>query len=157
MKKRVELVCAMMLLGSALASSLRYDCNFHGNLPFSTNFAWPSVSSHTVMAQRFVRMVPPKAAVSAQSQLVPHLSERRAIYLFPYASDSAEYIFLDTTSDIYPYNDSSAYERAVQAVFTSGSYGILAWNDGLLLLKRDWPPPTALMLSTLFARHRHAR
>jgi uncharacterized membrane protein len=141
---RVDLICLMALLGLTLASSLHYDFTFHGNLPFSTNFAWPTVSPHVVRIQQFVHIIPPTVSVSAQSHLVPHISERRDIYLFPYASDSAEYIFLDTTGDIYPYNDSGAYERAIRVVLSSGQYGVLAWDDGLLLLKRGLPPPTTV-------------
>jgi uncharacterized membrane protein len=156
-KEGIEVRWLMALLGLTLASSLHYDFQFYGNLPFSTNFTWPSISSHAALAQRFIRMIPPTAAVSAQSPLVPHISERYAIYLFPYASNSAEYIFLDVTGDIYPYYDSSVYERAVYAVLSSGYYGILAWDDGYLLLKRGLSPPTTATLDTIFAVPRYSK
>jgi hypothetical protein len=144
----------MALLSLTLATSLHYDLRFHGPLPFSTDFTWPDVSSHAVLAEEFGRMIPPMASVSAQSQLVPHVSERRAIYLFPYASDSAEYIFLDTTGDIYPYYAVTEYEHAVKVVLSRGHYGILASEDGFLLLKRGWLPPTEDALHTIFSRER---
>jgi hypothetical protein len=73
--------------------------------------------------------------------------------LFPYASDSAEYIFLDTTSDIYPYFGVGAYNRAVQKVLASGHYGVLAQDDGFILLKRGLSPPSETTLNMLFAAH----
>ena len=148
---RLELVWLTMLLGLTLVSSLHYDFTFHGNLPFATNFIWPTVSPHVARIQQFIDIIPPAASVSAQSHIVPHISERRDIYLFPYGSDSVEYIFLDTTGDVYPYYDSSAYESVVRMVLSSGQYGILASDDGLLLLKRGLPPPTASTLNRLFS------
>jgi uncharacterized membrane protein len=151
---KVEFLWLVGLLSLTLISSLRYDFRFHGSLPFSTHFTWPEVSAHTVLAQQFIQMIPPTASVSAQSQLVPHVSQRRDIYLFPYGKDSAEYIFLDTTSDIYPYFGVSAYDHAVQTVLASGRYGILAQSDGFLLLERGLPPPPNTSLNTIFAVHK---
>jgi uncharacterized membrane protein len=131
-----------LLLGSSLASALHYDRTFFGKLPFSVDFVWPTTSSHTQLAEQFVKQIPPTASVSAQSSLVPHVSHREAIYLFPYVSDEAEYIFLDTTSDIYPYMTIDAYKRAVQAVLCHGQYGIVQQQDGLILLKRGLTPPS---------------
>jgi hypothetical protein len=85
-------------------------------------------------------MIPPTASVSAQSKLVPHLSEREHIYLFPYADDLADYVFLDVTSDPYPYN-ASQYMREVQRILLSGQYGVLSAQDGYLLLKRGLSGP----------------
>lgn len=45
--------------------------------------------------------IPPSAAVSAQSPLVPHLVNRERIYMFPEIYD-AEYVILDTSLNIYP-------------------------------------------------------
>jgi hypothetical protein len=150
---KVEFLLLVGLLSLTLVSALRYDFRFHGNLPFSANFIWPKVTSHNVLAQRFVQIIPPTASVSAQSRLVPHVSQRRDIYLFPYASDSAEYIFLDITSDTYPYLGTEMYEHAVHAVIASGHYGILAQDDGFLLLKRGLPPPPDIALDMIFATH----
>lgn len=47
--------------------------------------------------------IPTTAAVSAQSPLVPHLANRRNVYLFP-ESYGAQYIVLDTALNTYPMN-----------------------------------------------------
>ncbi len=98
-------------------------------------------SAHTDLAQHFIDMIPADASVSAQSALVPHISHRSHIYLFPYGDDYADYVFLDVTSDIYPFF-SHDYIAAAKKVLLSGHYGILAAQDGYLLLKRGLPPPS---------------
>ena len=133
------LLAALLML--VLFSAVRTDYVFFGRMPFSEGFRWPTVSAHTALAQRFIAMIPPDASVSAQTALVPHLSQRVSIYLFPYATDVADYIFLDVTGDIYPYFGSLDYIREVKKVLLSGNYGIMAAQDGYLLLKRGLPPP----------------
>jgi uncharacterized membrane protein len=147
--RRGEKLVLCLLWGLSLVSALHYDRKFFGKLPFSTNFVWPTTSSHTRLAEQFVMQITPTASVSAQSALVPHISQREAIYLFPYVSDKSEYIFLDTTSDIYPYVTLQEYQQAVQAVLSSGQYGIVRQEDGLLLLKRGLPPPSHAMQQSI--------
>jgi uncharacterized membrane protein len=128
-----------ILLGLALFSTIRSDVLYHGHLPFSQGFQWPMPSAHTALAQQFIEKLPPHASVSAQSQLVPHLSHRSAIYLFPYAVNQAQYIFLDVTSGVYPYYSFHDYLQAVKDTLSSGQYGILAAQDGYLLLRHGLP------------------
>src|SRR5947199_8749978 len=63
----------LALLALMLFFSLRADYYFHGHLPFSQGFSWPSVTAHPLLAQRLINMLPPTASVSAQSKLVPHI------------------------------------------------------------------------------------
>jgi hypothetical protein len=143
-----------LLLVAVMLSALRTDYYFHGQLPFSIGFQWPQSSAHTALAQHFIDMIPPDASVSAQTKLVPHLSQRKSIYMFPdedsfdkYGNDEdthAEYIFLDVTGDIYPYLDSQPYDSAVKQVLASGKYGVVAAQDGYLLLKYGLPAPHTL-------------
>lgn len=112
----------------------------YGSLPFSQGFTWPQVTPHDQLAQRFGAMIPPSASVSAQSNLVPHVSERANIYLFPYQDDRADYIFLDVTNYTYPLY-SAQYNSDVNHILLGGNYGIVAAEDGYLLLKRGLPSP----------------
>ncbi len=128
------LILSIMLLGV-----LRHEQSY-GVLPFTQNYMWPQVTAHDERAQRFIHMIPANASVSAQSSLVPHISQRKNIYLYPYGVGVASYVFLDVTSDVYPYI-SSAYTNAVKNMLLDGDYGILAAGDGYLLLKRGLPAP----------------
>ncbi|GAC1361968.1 MAG: hypothetical protein NVSMB44_16540 [Ktedonobacteraceae bacterium] len=110
-----------------------------GVMPFSSGFSWPQASSHTRLASSFLQLIPPTASVSAQSALVPHVSQRRAIFLFPYQDTQVDYVFLDVTSEVYPFWSSLDYIREAKRVVLSGNYGILAARDGYILLKRGLP------------------
>lgn len=48
-----------------------------------------------------LKIIPDDAVVSAMNNLVPHLTSRRKIYLFPYIDD-AEYLVLNEKSNNYP-------------------------------------------------------
>ncbi|MBV9232245.1 MAG: DUF2079 domain-containing protein [Chloroflexi bacterium] len=137
----IHAILLVLMLGITLAATIRADYYFYGQLPFSKGFTWPAASAHTALAQRFIDMIPPDASVSAQTKLVPHLSHRTSIYMFPYQDDKADYIFLDVTGDIYPYFGSAPYIREVKNVLLSGNYGIVAAQEGYLLLKHGLPAP----------------
>lgn len=135
---RAALLIVLALL--LLFSVLRVDQTY-GVLPFSRGFSLPEVSAHDAVANRFVDLIPPSASVSAQDTLVPHVSNRAHVYLFPYGVGSAEYLFLDVTADsVYPYQ-TGQYVSAVRALLLHGHYGVVAAQDGLLLLKYGLPAP----------------
>ena len=130
----------IVVLFAALFNMYRADVA-RGVLPFSNGFSWPQTSPHTELAASFLRLIPPTASVSAQSELVPHLSQRKDIFLFPYQDTRADYVFLDVTSEIYPFLNSVDYIREAKGLLLNGKYGILAARDGYLLLKKGLPSP----------------
>lgn len=120
-----------------LLSSIRSDYFFHGNMPFSQSFHWPQTTQHDLLGQRIASMIPSDASVSAQTMLVPHISQRARIYQFPYAKDVADYIFVDVTGDIYPYYDAIDYAYDVKTLWADGKHQVVTAQDGYLLLKRS--------------------
>ena len=128
-----------VLLALALFAVVHQDVTY-GAMPFSRGFGWPNVSAHDRLAGRIEAMIPASASLSAQSDLVPHVSQRTHIYLFPYGDTTADYIFLDVTGVTYPYS-SPQYIGEVKKVLLSGNYGVVTAQDGYLLLKRGLPPP----------------
>jgi uncharacterized membrane protein len=139
LERWIRSLSLFILIGFVLFSVVRHD-GLYGALPNTLGFHWPQVVPHDNLAQSFIERIPPTASVSAQSNLVPHISERSAIYLFPYGIDRAEYIFLDIISSPYPYQ-ADTYMAAVKKVLMSGQFGVVAAQDGYLLLKRGLPPP----------------
>jgi uncharacterized membrane protein len=124
------------LVGLMLLTGLRTQ-RLHGYLPLTQGFTWPRITDHARIGGDLAQLIPPDASVSAQSDLVPHLSQRRYAYLFPYQDDSADYIFLDVTGNLYPQLDSpSGYADQVKALLASGHFHLLAAQDGYLLLQR---------------------
>lgn len=101
---------------------------------------WPTVTAHDRLAQHFFTEIPAAAALSAQSNLVAHLSQRHAIYQFPDQWPTAAYIFLDMTGDYYPELSETAYLQAVQTMLQSGTFTVVDARDGYILLKQRATP-----------------
>ena len=57
-----------------------------------------------------ISYIPNSAAISAQSPIVPHVSNRKKVYLFPDISD-ANYIILDTSLITYPLTETSLEDK----------------------------------------------
>jgi len=144
--RNLHIMLLALMLIYILFNVLHQDYT-HSAMPFAQDFRWPHITAHTQLAQRFIDMIPPTASVSAQSRLVPHLSQRLNVYMFPYADDRANYILLDVTGDRYPYFNAQAYTREVKKVLQSGNYGIQAAENSYLLLERGLPPPAVLPYS----------
>ncbi len=132
-------VLLFALIGFVLFTVVRQDFTY-GALPFSQGFQWPQTTAHAQLAQRFVDMIPPTVAVSAQSSLVPHISQRSQIYLFPYDDNNADYVFLDVLSSTYPLNY-APYIHEVKSLLLNGKYGVVAAQDGYMLFKRGLAAP----------------
>jgi hypothetical protein len=139
----------VLLLALALFKVVQADYFFYGSLPFSQNFSWPVTSDRVAMAQHFIDMVPPNASVSAQTKLVPHLSHRYQIYMFPYGDEMTDYVLLDTAGDMYPFYGTDDYVKEAKSVILGGHYGIVAAQDGFILLKRGLASPGISPLSAI--------
>jgi uncharacterized membrane protein len=126
-------LCAM------LVSTLMIDYTFHSVLPFGQGVQWPQVTEHDRVFAKVLRLIPDEASVCAQSNLVPHMSERNKIYLFPYQDESADYIVLDTIEgDTYPI-DKGGYKKEVEKVIQNKNYDIIFSQDGYLVLRKRVP------------------
>ncbi len=132
----------VLLLSLGLILFAVYHADYErGTAPFSQEFKWPVQQAHYASVQPIIDIIPPTASVSAQSNLIPHISHRSHIYQFPYGDTVADYVFLDTTSDITPFYGSNDYINEAKSVLLNGNYGIAVARDGYLLLKRGLPAP----------------
>jgi uncharacterized membrane protein len=101
---------------------------------------FPRPSQHDAILARFFAEIPNQASVSTMSDLVPHLSSRDSIYLFPIVNN-AEFILLDLSpkANFWPFISIDARGMARDAAIPyliSGKYGLLHGDDGVLLLQR---------------------
>jgi uncharacterized membrane protein len=89
------------------------------------------------VARSLMAQIPPEASVSAQDELLPHLSHRREIYLFPTIED-ADYILMDRLGSTYPLKaeDYQVFWDAAQEPY---QYSTLFSEHDFLLLKRQGP------------------
>jgi uncharacterized membrane protein len=129
-----------------LAWSLGYQVQ-HGWTPLGRNFAWPRVTAHARLLDRFTAQIPPDAAVSTTPPLHPHLSHRRVIYQFPTVESraaeprviggetDADYVLVDVSgvTDMHP-NDVRA---AILNMLDSDQFGVADAADGYLLMSRQ--------------------
>src|SRR5262249_46645542 len=113
---------------------------------------FPAVSPNSQLGERIAESVPQDASVSAQSTLVPHLSERHLIYQFPFQDDNADYIFVDVTTGVfYPFANAAQYVNEIQRLLASCRFEVATAQDGYLLLHRRAvaPPPGQTCAATL--------
>ena len=106
------------------------------NLPQVSFWAWPTATAHSELAGSVVSLIPADASVCAQNTLVPHLSQRRYIYQYPYNAEQADYVILDTKGYIYPFASWDDYDQSVQTLLASGQFTTIFNLDGYLVLQR---------------------
>jgi uncharacterized membrane protein len=80
------------------------------------------ITAHHRHIETVLRQIPREATVAAQDPLVPHLSHRKQIYLFPWIPQNLQldYIVLDRAMNTYP---------LVRATYRSRFYDLLAGTD----------------------------
>jgi len=148
---RVSGILAACLLIATLALSCQY-----GRLLPKRGDVIPRPDPHAAVIESLMAQVPAGAPVSTLSDIVPHLTTRRTIYLFPDVAD-AEYLLLDTAprANFWPHTGLKARSKALRDMLPhiqSGTFGLIRQEDGALLLKRGLTPPrTAEALTALFS------
>ena len=89
------------------------------------------------VVRSLMAQIPPEASVSAQDELLPHLSHRREVYLFPTIED-ADYILIDRLGSTYPL-ETEDYEVFWQAAQDPYGYEKLYDDNDFILLRREEP------------------
>ncbi|MGD9891114.1 MAG: DUF2079 domain-containing protein [Dehalococcoidia bacterium] len=92
-------------------------------------------TAHDQAVERVIAAVPPDAAVSAQSGLLPHLSQRRDIWEFP-RLERAEYVIIDRTAWRTSQSDAAGFERTFHSLPAFGYCPVLT-DDGVTLYRRS--------------------
>src|SRR5207248_6143360 len=126
---------AMRLAGAALVGTSIVGYALEGAGPLGANFAPGLLTDHAKAAAVLAASLPPGAAVSATSALVPRVSSRPRVYVFP-AVEDADYVFLDLEASPAPTSAGDVYLRT-QSLLASGEWRLLAETDGLMLLSRE--------------------
>ena len=155
----VVAICSVYVLVAAL-----FNQHANGFSPLADNYSYPAVTAHDKIVNQILAMIPNNAAVSAQDNLNPHLSDRDQIYLFPDTDGGlVQYIALDATQPtgsvmrvcdlaVQVIGNNAACDVAAgpatpksipkassynpNAFLRSGKWTIVAANDGVLLLTK---------------------
>jgi len=117
--------------------------------PLSRNFVPEryTVSARALMAKEIMAGIPLEAGVVAQTDLVPHLSQRQLVHMFPEVPsyDRVDYVLLDRKGNRYPLAGSDeAYEQVVAEVAADPRFTQSEERDGFVLLKRSDEVPIPL-------------
>lgn len=98
-------------------------------------FPFPTVNSKSVgYLYQALKQIPPQAKISAQNTIVPHVSNRKILYLFPEIAD-ADYIILDTNLNTYPLSPENLHQK-IDQLRNSKSYQIFLENKTLIVFKK---------------------
>ena len=121
-----------------LAGSLSYHVAY-GHTPIAANFHVPRCGAHCTFRSQLLGYIPPDAAVSAQTTLVPHVSQRQAVYEYPQGLSVVDYVLLDVTSPQYAIATTDQFYASIDSLWQSGDFSLLAAQDGYLLFERRPP------------------
>ena len=142
-RKAISLSLVLLLAGYT-------NCYFFGYAPRAKGTPYSPLSRgfklrryrmtpHIKTGHKFLKLISPDALTSAQCCMVPHLTHRRHIYLYrgnrATPLETVEYIFLDIYNECRPFFCGS-YEEDVLNLLQEKKYGVLAYEDGWLILKK---------------------
>lgn len=125
-----------MVLSAGALFVVLVDHHQRGFSPLSVGISLPRPGEHEARVQEIARLIPPEAAVSAQTALNPHVSGRRDLYMYPLRVEGADYVFFDVTTSTEPYDVDDFHARAM-ALLRSGQYRLVAAADGIALLQHE--------------------
>jgi uncharacterized membrane protein len=124
-------------VGLVLGAGIAYLTQGAG--PLAANYAPATITEHARLANNLASALPPDAAVSASSPLVPRLSQRSTLYLFPTVLN-ADYVFVDLRATSAPTSPGDVFLR-VRNLLAQGGWEVQSASDGLLVLRRDDAAP----------------
>ena len=124
-----------------------------GYSPLAKPFHWPEVTQHHSLGMTLAASIPPDAPVVAQAELVPLVANRPYVRVWTGPFDEqAEYYLLDVSHPAFNNRD-RAQERLLADIAYEPTVGLIASQDGYLLLKKGAPrtPVTPEFFSFILA------
>lgn len=83
-----------------------------------------------------VSQIPASASVSAQSDIVPHLVNRRGLYFFPSSIEKAEYVIIDAKGNTWPMLDENEYISNAKKMQSDGNFKVIFSKESVMVFKR---------------------
>jgi len=122
--------CALIAMGA-------YQIDrYHGFVPLSDRYAGTyTIAPRDSIGWQLAAQIPRDVIVSAQFNLLPHVSQRQRAHIFPRIEDAA-YVWLDTQGVIEPFQTREEYLAAVDILRADPSFEIISEQDGFILFKR---------------------
>ncbi len=120
-----------LLLGATVGAYLAYGPGPLGGRFRPDEFA---VDAHVQTGREILRLIPRDASVSAQSDLVPHLTDRERVYTFPNLF-GADYIIVDTTASPWPFRPAE-FQRFLERIDRNPAWRLVVARDGYRVYRR---------------------
>ena len=140
MPKRWQKPALSLLLAASFSGWLMYSQMWPG-AAFSASAL--QVTTHDRLVDAALRSIPAQEVVAAQDRLVPHLSHRQQIYLFPWMppKEEIDLFALDRQTSPYPMS-AEDYRGAFYDFLADPHYEIVQQIDGFYLFRHtDTPAP----------------
>lgn len=133
LEKKILYGCSGFIIVSALLVNWFFSAS-----PLGKDYRLPKIDEkHIEIGRKFIKMVPKKASVVAQTDLVPHLSQRKKIKMFP-AEVEYQYILLDRkAANKWPF-DEIRYTEEIRKLLQNPKWGVIIYQDGFILFKRGF-------------------
>lgn len=100
------------------------------------------INSHTNALEQVLTLIPSNASVATENDIESHLADRPNVFVLTWPMTmEVDYIILDLTSFAIQYGPTPTLLSPIEAlrgVLDSGKYGVQAYADGVLLLKRGY-------------------
>jgi uncharacterized membrane protein len=134
LNRRLVLIAASVF--ALIAMSAYQIDRYRGFVPLSDRYMGTyTIEPRDPIGWQLAAQIPAQAIVSAQFNLLPHVSQRPRAHIFP-RIDDATYIFLDTQGVIEPFQTQAEYQAAVDAVRHDPSFEVISEQAGFILLRR---------------------
>jgi uncharacterized membrane protein len=130
-----------LLLIMVLGVTIAYQVQF-GHTPIGRFFDWPDRTGHHLAAESLLARIPPHAAVAAENNLVPRLSQRQWVFVLPdlsYRDIQADYVVMDMYGNLDRHRSLTNYCHQLDQLLSNPDYGLILAQDGLLLFQAGAP------------------
>ena len=119
----------VLLSFAVLFSGLIMNYHKQGPLVQLVNLKWDKMGEREKQLNEIIKSIPADVSVSAQSDLLPHLSHRNKIYMFPNINNS-EYVVLEKNGNTWPLVEKSYFEnvekiKKTYRVCKENDYGVI--------------------------------
>ena len=130
---------APAIVAAACLLSLRAHARGFGGLYLAAPGVLPQYDDggRADAAGRVFDRIPPQASLAAQSDLAPHLSNRRRIYVFPWM-EAVDFIVLDERGETFPLTREE-HARLLAELRRDPAFETVAQEDGFVLFRRARP------------------
>ncbi len=107
--------------------------------PFWGDYWKVEVTEHKSKLGFFADLIPAEGSLCTPNNLNPHFTHRQKIHILPYTLD-CDYLLLDVLSAPFlgP-NSDGAHDTWRELLLEQDTFGVIAGDDGIMLLKRNAP------------------